>query len=100
MAPDVGNRAVSSSSFAPSASSTSSTAAPQTDVSNAAPSDPTQSGPIHPSADELKISIATWNVNGQMPPTFIDEGKSQDEHVNALAAWLRAEEESDIIVVG
>ncbi|KDN49217.1 DNase I-like protein [Tilletiaria anomala UBC 951] len=68
----------------------------------------------HATASELKISIATWNVNGQLPPVSSacepassaiaasrpNGAPPPETDTQGIARWLRAHEESDIIVVG
>ena len=49
---------------------------------------------VHAAADELKISLGTFNVNGQLPP------ESDSADALGLARWLRGEEEPDVLVVG
>ncbi|KAE8268536.1 hypothetical protein A4X09_0g3804 [Tilletia walkeri] len=53
---------------------------------------PTRQAKVYtPTADELKVSIGTFNVNGRLP----DADASSD-----LRQWIRAEDDPDILVLG
>ncbi|CDR98504.1 hypothetical protein [Sporisorium scitamineum] len=49
--------------------------------------------PASPTAADIRISVGTFNVNGQLPPDDIPT-------LIGLKKWLRAEQDPDLIVLG